>query len=388
MTSPLSRRAWLRTTSVGVGGALLVPSALQALGRSAVSAAPNDLHAYAQQVAAERAAAGAVRLQSNENPYGMSPRAKQAMMDAWDEHNKYGSPAIALLKETYAKHVGVPTEYVMVTQGSNEVICTAALAFGMDGKELVAADPTFETLASYGTHMGRTVHKVPLNPAHGHDLNAMDTRITSKTGLVFVCNPNNPTGALMPNAPLREFVRSAAKRTTVLVDEAYHEYVTDTSYRSMIDLVMQGDNVIVLRTASKIHGLAGCRIGFAVAQPDVIARLEGFRTGAPNALSARAAIAAINDEEWPRYCVQQNTEAREILRSAIASTGRTQTPSQTNFIFFDAQQPTNSVRAAFEARGFLVGRAFPPYNTWVRVSVGTPDEMRAFAKVLPEVLRA
>ncbi len=385
MSSPLSRRAWLRTTSVGVGGALLMPSVLPALGRR-TAPIDQELESYARAVAAERAAAGPVRLQSNENPFGMSPRAKQALMDAWDEHNKYGSPAIALLRQTYATHVGVPAEYVMVTQGSNEVICTAALAFGIDGKELVAADPTFETLSTYGTHMGRTVHKVPLNPAHGHDLNAMDQRITANTGLVFVCNPNNPTGALMPDAPLRDFVKSASKRTTVLVDEAYHEYVTDPSYRSMIDLVVQGENVIVLRTASKIHGLAGCRIGFAIAHPDVIARLEGFKTGAPNALSARAAIAAVNDVDWPRYCVQQNTEAREILRAAIAASGRVQTPSQTNFIFFDAQRPTNTVRKACEERGFLVGRAFPPYDTWVRVSVGTPDEMRAFARVLPEVL--
>ncbi len=381
MSTAFTRRSWLRTTSLGVGAGLLLPSSL-----SAAADDRESLAAYARTMANNRNAEGPVRLQSNENPYGMSPRAKQALFDAWDEHNKYGSPAIALLQQTYAAHVGVPAEYVMVTQGSNEVICTAALAFGIDGKELVAADPTFETLANYGTHMGRTVHKVPLNSAHGHDLNAMEQRISANTGLVFVCNPNNPTGALMPNAPLRDFVKSAATRSTVLVDEAYHEYVTDASYRSMIDLVLQDANVIVLRTASKIHGLAGCRIGFAIARPDLVARLEGFKTGAPNALSARAAIAAVNDKEWPRYCVQQNTEAREILRAAIAKTGRAQTPSQTNFIFFDAQQPTNTVRSALEARGFLVGRAFPPYNTWVRVSVGTPDEMHAFARVLPEVL--
>ncbi len=385
MTSPLSRRAWLRTTSLGVGAGLLVPSALPALGRGAFPDA-NDLGAYATHVAAERAAAGAVRLQSNENPYGMSPRAKQAMLDAWDEHNKYGSPAIALLKETYAAHVGVPAECVMVTQGSREVICTAALAFGIDGQELIAADPTFEAMAEYGGHMGRTVHKVPLDAAHGHDLEAMNTRVSTKTGLVFVCNPNNPTGALMPDVSLRDFVVSNAQRTTVLVDEAYHEYVTESSYHTMIDLVLQGRNVIVLRTASKIHGLAGCRIGFAIARPDIIARLQGFTTGVPNALSARAAIAAVNDREWPRFCVQQNTEAREILRVAIANTGCPQTPSQTNFIFFDARQPASDVRTRLEARGYLVGRTFPPYNTWVRVSVGTPEEMRAFAKVLPEAL--
>ena len=387
MSSPLSRRAWLRTTSLGVGAGLLLPTGLPALApHDAPATLPDDLATHVRRVEDARRRAGPVRLQSNENPYGMSPRAKQAMLDAWDEHNKYGSPAIDAVRAAFAAHAGVPMDHVMVTQGSQEVLCTAVLAFGGEGADILAADPTFEALPRYATQMNYRVHRVPLTADHVHDLEAMDRRHVSSVGLVFVCNPNNPTGTLAPAA--RDYVTSTAKRSVVLVDEAYHDYVTDPSYRSMIDLVVRGENVVVLRTASKIHGLAGCRIGFAVGRPDLLARMQGCVTGPPNALAARAAIAALADTEWQALCRARNTEGREILRAAIADLGRRQSPSHTNFIFFHAGRPVAEVQAAMKAQGFLVGRAFPPYDDWVRVSVGTPDEMRAFARVLPGALQA
>jgi histidinol-phosphate aminotransferase len=391
MTSSVSRREWLRNASVGVGAGLLLPSALAALpaGLTPQGLNPSErLLEAAAKAAASRRAGGVVRLQSNENPFGMSPNAKQAMLDAWDEHNKYGSPSTALLRDAFAAHAGVPKECVMVTQGSKEVLCTAALAFGIGGAEMLAASPTFEALPEYATHMGLRVHRVPLTDAHAHDLDAMERRLVSSVGLVFVCNPNNPTGTLVPDGRLRDFISTTARRATVLVDEAYHDYVTDPSYRSMADLVTRGENVIVLRTASKIHGLAGCRIGFAIARPDIIARMQGFTTGAPNALAARAAIAALADTEWQAFCRAKNTEGREILRATLARLGRQQVPSNTNFIFFHAGRPVAEVQAAVRARGFQVGRAFPPYHDWVRVSIGTPEEMQAFSRILPDALRA
>jgi histidinol-phosphate aminotransferase len=368
----------------------MLPAALpaEALAEAAWPRATRDeLERYARSVAAERARVAPIRLASNENPFGMSPRAKQAMLDAYDEHNKYGSPSYDVLRAAFAKQVGVPADHVMVTQGSNEVLCVATLAHGIRGAEILAADPTFEALPTYAAHMGLTVHRVPLDANHAHDLDAMDRRLTSAIGLVFVCNPNNPTGTLVADARVRDYVKHTSARTTVLVDEAYHDFVTEPSYRSMVDLVLEGRNVIVLRTASKIHGLAGCRIGFAIARPDIIKRMQGFTTGVPNALAARAAIAAIADTEWQRFCVEQNTQGQAILRDAVKALGKSQTPSHTNFAFLHAGQPHAAVHKACLDRGFLIGRAFPPYSDWVRVSIGTPDEMRAFARVLPDVLR-
>jgi histidinol-phosphate aminotransferase len=391
MSTPVSRRAWLRTSSLGLGAGLLLPAALpaEALADAAWPRATRDeLDAYAQGVAARRRANGPVRLASNENPFGMSPRAKQAMLDAWDEHNKYGSPSYEVLKRAFARQAGVPADHVMVTQGSREVLCVAALAHGIRGADMLAANPTFEALPEYAEHMGLTVHRVPLDADHAHDLDTMDRRLTSAIGLVFVCNPNNPTGTLVADGRLREYVKHTAARTAVLVDEAYHDFVTDPGYRSMVDLVLEGRNVIVLRTASKIHGLAGCRIGFAIARPDIIARMQGFTTGVPNALAARAAIAAIADTEWQRYCVQQNTQGQQILREAVTKLGLAQTATHTNFAFIHARRPHAQVYAAAQARGYLIGRAFPPYSDWIRVSIGTPDEMRGFVQVLPDLLRA
>jgi len=389
MSSPVSRRAWLRTTSLGLGAGALLPTALPAATALDVfTTSGGDLDRYAQAVAAERRAVATVRLASNENPYGMSPRAKQAMLEAYDEHNKYGSSAYDVLKAAFAKQNNVPVDHVMVTQGSREVLCVAALAHGIRGADIVTASPTFEALPDYAAHMGLTVHRVPLDANHTHDLIAMERRVTNAVGLVFVCNPNNPTGTLVPDGTLRDFVSSTAKRTTVLVDEAYHDFVTDPSYRSMIDLVVKGESVIVLRTASKIHGLAGCRIGFAIARPDIIARMQGFTTGVPNALAARAAIAAVSDTEWPKFCVQKNTEGMQILRTAVEQLGRKQTRSHTNFGFFHAGLPAAQVHARAQAKGFLIGRSFPPYHDWVRVSIGTPEEMQRFVGVLPELLRA
>lgn len=388
MTSSVSRRAWIKSASLGVGAGMLLPASLPAAEFDRAPVAPDDLESYARAAAQNRQAGGPVRLQSNENPYGMSPRARQAFLDAWDEHNKYGSSAPRDLREAFAAHAGVPVECVMVTQGSREVLCIAALTFGIRGADVLSADPTFEGLAQYAQHMGLLVHKVPLNADHAHDLEAMDRRLVSSVGLVFVCNPNNPTGTLVPDSRLRDFVLTTSRRTPVLVDEAYHDYVTDPSYRSMADLVVRGENVIVLRTASKIHGLAGCRIGFAIARPDIIARMQGFTTGVPNSLAARATIAAIADTQWQQFCVAKNAEGREILRAAIDKAGRKQVPSHANFIFFHAGRPVPAVQASLAAKGFTVGRAFPPYNDWVRVSIGTPEEMHAFARVLPDSLRA
>ncbi len=390
MSQPLSRRSWLRTTSLGVGAGLLAPSVLPALARDPGEIEPSarSLQGYARAVEATRRAAGAIRLQSNENPYGMSPKARQAMQDGFSDHNKYGSQALLALRNAFAAQAGVPPECVLVTQGSREVICVTALAYGTGGAEVLCADPTFEGLSTYAEHMGTTVHRVPLTATYAHDLAAMDRRLTNRVGLVFVCNPNNPTGTLVPDSALRDYVTSTARRTTVLVDEAYHDYVTDPSYRTMTDLVLRGDNVIVLRTASKIHGLAGCRIGFAIARPDIIARLQGFATGAPNALAAHAAIAAIADTEWQQFCVAKNAEGRAIVRDAVAALGRTQSESHTNFVYFHAGRPVGDVQAVLAQRGYIVGRAFPPYMDWVRVSIGTPDEMRAFVKVLPEALKS
>ncbi|MCA0374401.1 MAG: histidinol-phosphate aminotransferase family protein [Gemmatimonadetes bacterium] len=393
--SPLSRRQWLKSSGLVAGGALatgtLDPARLAALG---ADAAPHVLDgqttaagfaAHERMMAALRRADGPIRLASNENPYGMAPSARQAIEAGWKQHAWYGAPSLPNLRKVYAQSVGVPEDHVLVLAGSSELLSIAVIAYGLKG-EVLTAWPTFEGLPRYAESMGLRVHKVPLDANLAHDLEAMDKRLVQAVDLVFVCNPNNPTGTLTDNRRLRQFVSSAARRAMVIVDEAYHDFVDDPDYSSCIDMVKAGENVIISRTASKIHGLAGLRTGFVIARPDIIARLSAASTSAPGVLGALGAAASIQDTAYQTMCKQRNAEGRAIMRTALQQLGRRMTNSQTNFVFFHAGMPVEKVQAAMLAKGFMVGRAFPPYNDWVRVSVGTPEEMKQVAAVLPGVL--
>jgi histidinol-phosphate aminotransferase len=214
----------------------------------------------------------------------------------------------------------------------------------------------------------------------------MDQKINGNTKLVFVCNPNNPTSNLADDQALRDFVSNAAKRSTVIVDEAYYDFVDMPGYKSMTDLVLKGENVIVSRTASKIHGLAGLRVGFAVARPDIIKKLSQYVSGDPNVFGLTAANASLKDTEYQTFVKAKNTQGRTMLLDTIAKLGKKAAPSQTNFVFFQTGKPVEQMQKYFASKGFTIGRAFPPYTDWCRVSIGTPDEMKQFCAVLPEGL--
>ncbi len=392
MTAPVNRRQWLISTGLAAGTSVLLPKVLPALDAARPFAALDAMsyHGVLRQMeadAAARRAAGPVRLSSNENPYGMSPKAKEAIMSGWWEHSLYGLQSQGELRKAFAKHAGVDPSNVLVTQGSSETLSIAALAYGLHGSEIVTPWPTFEGLPRYAENIGATVHKVPLTADLGHDFAAMDARITNAVKLVFVCNPNNPTGTLADSAQIRSFVSNVQRRALVVVDEAYHDFVDEPSYKSMIDLVLKGENIIVSRTASKIHGIAGLRVGFAIARPDIIQRLAPLATGNPNAFGMNAAIASLQDTAYQDFVRARNREGRDMLVSALERMGKRVAPSQTNFVFFQSGIPVDKVQASMRAKGYLIGRAFPPYNDWARVSIGTPDEMKAFVAALPETLR-
>ncbi len=392
MSAPVNRRQWLISTGLAAGSSVLAPSLLPGLAAPRTSprqhASYHDalLEMEAEATAARRAA-GPVRLSANENPFGMSPKAKAAVLAGWGEHSLYGLQSAGVLRAVFAKHVGVDPSNILITQGSSETLAVAALAFGLPGREVVTAWPTFEGLPRYAESIGATVHKVPLDANLGHDFAAMDTRITGAVNLVFVCNPNNPSSTIADNRTVRSFVSSAQHRAVVLVDEAYHDFVDDRSYSSMVDLVLKGENVIISRTASKVHGLAGLRVGFAIARPDIVQRMQPFMTGNPNGFGMQAAAASIEDTEYQAFVKQRNREGRALLTSTLTAMGKRVAPSQANFVYFDTGMPVERVQASLRAKGFLVGRAFPPYTTWCRVSIGTPDDMTGLVAALPECLR-
>lgn len=392
--SPLSRRQWLKSSGIVAGGALASGSLTPTLAQALDSDAPHVIDgmttaagfaAHERMIEAMRRADGPIRLASNENPYGMAPSARKAIEDGWKQHSWYNAPALPNLKKIYAQSVGVPEDHIMIVAGSSELLSIVNLAYGMKG-EVLTAWPTYEGLPRYAESLGLKVHKVPLAADLTHDLDTMDKRLTQAIDLVFVCNPNNPTANLTENRRLRSFVSNASRRAMVLVDEAYHDFVTDPSYSSCIDMVKAGENVIISRTGSKIHGLAGLRTAFVIARPDIIARLQPLSTSAPGVFGALGAAASIQDTAFQAMCKQRNTEGREIMKAAITRMGRKMTDSQTNFVFFHTGMPVEQVQKAMLAKGFQIGRAFPPYTDWARISIGTPDEMRAVAAALPEII--
>lgn len=391
----LSRRQWLVSSGLTVGATVAAPSLLEATPAPAsrrqldsLFDAPVDYDAIARNATARRAAAGPIRLHYNENPFGMSPKSKAAIMADWDSCNKYDPPAEAELRAAFAASVGVAPENVLVTQGSGEVLDVCALAYGLHDGDIVTAYPTYEGLMDYASAIGANIHRVKLDKDLQHDLGEMDRRITSQIDLVFVCNPNNPTGTLADSAKVRDFVRSASRRAIVLVDEAYHDFVDAPGYRSMTDLVLAGENVIVSRTASKIHGLAGLRIGFAIARPDIIARLQSKVTGTANSYGLRAALASVQDKEYQAFVRKNTLDGRKLLTDTITAMGKRVAPSQTNFVFFQSGVPITALNKSMRDKGFIIGRPFQPYDDWCRISIGTPDEMKQLVAVLPGAIRA
>jgi histidinol-phosphate aminotransferase len=371
MSKTMTRRQWLVRSGAVLGGAI-------------VAGYGGMIRAVA---AGEKAASRPpIRMMFNENPYGPSAVARKAMIAAFDEGNLYSRAAYNELRELIAELEGLTPEHILIGSGSREILNVAGLACGLEGGELVSPHPTFEALNNYVETIGATVHRVPLDEAMQIDLQAMRKKITPKVRLVYICNPNNPTGTVIPAPQLRAFCEEVAKETLVFVDEAYHEYVSHPEYRSMVELVREGHRVIVSRTASKIHGLAGLRVGFGIAAPKIIQHLQQRLTGTTNIIGLRAAIAGYRDREFQAFSRQKNEEAKEIVYELFRETGHRYLQSHTNFVFFHTGKPIEEFQEAMEKHGFLVGRRFPPYLEWCRLSMAKPEEMVIFAEAFRKVM--
>lgn len=316
-----------------------------------------------------------IRLNANENPYGPSPKVRQAMTDAFDNVCRYPFSYYTELVELLAKKHGVTKDHILLTAGSTEGLKIAGIVYGGEGSNIVAADPVFLALQNYAEQFGTYIHKVPVTKDMVHDLEAMEGRITQSTRLVYVCNPNNPTSALQPAKPLADFCDAVADRTIVFADEAYFDYIEDPNYPTMIKLVQEDKNVIVARTFSKVFGLAGIRIGYLIARPDIIERLDKKTVAGPNVLAIAAAKAALEDEDFYDFSIEKNRIARKMMTTTLDDLSLNYVPSACNFIFFHAGRPISEVQAAYRKEGLLVGRSFPPLTDWCRVSMGTVEQV-------------
>ena len=371
----LNRRAWLRRA--GLGGALGLLGAAPGL-RAAES--------FLSVPTAAPLVDGPIQLNANENPYGPSPKVRAAIQAAFDKFCRYPFRYSQTLQARLADELGVGAEQIVITGGSTEGLKLTGLTYGLHGGEVIAADPTFQSLLTYAELAGAYVHRVPVTEDLQHDLTAMTRRITSATRLIFLCNPNNPTGRLIDATSQRAFTLAAEDQAVVFIDEAYIDYVEDKDYVSGVELVKEGRNVIVSRTFSKIHGLAGMRIGYLVARPDIAERLRAHVMAFTSVPALVAAHAALDDEDFYRESVARNLEAKDHLYRAFDRMGLSYQRSHTNFVFFHTGRDISSLNAAMREQGVLVGRPFPPLNDWCRISTGTMAEMEVFVDRLEKVM--
>jgi len=321
-----------------------------------------------------------IRAGTNENPWGPSRVAIQAINRSLHKSSTYGVEDEKLVR-LVAGINDVSPDHVVIGTGSGEILKTAALIATLDRGSIVCADPTYHDLTRYAEGVGANVIRVPVDQGFGTDLDAMREAIRTDTTCVYLVNPNNPIPSIIEKNALREFVLEISQDRMVFVDEAYFEFVEDPNYATMMDLVRDGhQNIIVARTASKIRGLAGLRIGFGFAHPDLIAEINSRRTGNINVLGLEAAYASYQDQEFQDFTLRKNKESLAIVEGMHEELGHRYVKSNANFSFFETGRNVNKVRAAFLSEGIMVGRPFPPMLDWLRVSMAKPEEMRYFVQ--------
>lgn len=331
-----------------------------------------------------------LKLDGNENPYGPSPAARQAILASVGEAPRYADATIETLTSQLAAHEGVATSQIVIGAGSGELLKMAVLlaVTAAPGAELVASRPTYEELPVFAQTLGLKVLWVAPDAEHRHDLSAMRAAITPLTRLVYVCNPNNPTGTAVTADALANFVRSVPPSCTVVVDEAYMDLVDQPGVATAAGLVKDLPNIIVLRTFSKLHGLAGLRIGYAITPPALAQRLAALSLTWPNTTGLSAAIASFNDHAFLKTTRAALTGDRAKVHATLDRMGLHRAEAQGNFVFFDTGGPLKEFQDRMLAEGIKVGRHFDGYDTWARVTIGLHQEVDWFLRALPRALGA
>ena len=375
----ISRRSFLRTLGVGTAAGTAVQWSLAGLSRGAVfepsrSGEPD----------------GAIHLNSNENAYGPSQKTLDAIRAAVGTANRYPFTSCDELTERIVGFHGVKPEQVLLGCGSTEILRIAAQAFLGRGKTLLQASPTFEAIEHYAQSTGAEVVPLPLTHQYGHDLRGMLERANAAATLVYICNPNNPTGTITPRKDIEEFIAKLPPTTFVLIDEAYHHYAgVSAMYASFLDRPVNDERVIVSRTFSKVYGMAGLRLGYGIASLETARRIRPFSTrNNVNGIVARAGMAALDDQQAVKELVKRNADDRQEFYNQSRIRALKPIDSHANFVMMDTHCPAKQIVEHFRQHNVLIGRRFPAMDSYIRVSLGTPPEMLEFWRVwdlLPHV---
>lgn len=324
-----------------------------------------------------------IKLASNENPLGPSPKAIRAVRQVVNDLHRYPESGCPELRETVAKKIGLKDENIVVGNGSNEIIELIAEAFISPGDEVIISEQTFIVYPIVIRLMDGVEVTVKLKN-YTYDLPSMLEKITSKTKMVFVCNPNNPTGTIVDSAQVEEFLSNLPKHIVVVFDEAYYEYVTSSSYPQTIQYIKERP-LIVLRTFSKIYGLAGVRVGYGIANPEIIALLDRIRQPFNvNSLAIVAALAAIKDHKHIEESIKLNNEGKQFLYRAFNEIGLEYVPTEANFIFVNLKKDVAPVIDNLLKTGIIIR---PMGGTFARITIGTSSENEQLVNSLKRLLQ-
>ena len=330
------------------------------------------------------------KLSNNENCWGPSEVVMKAMMDAFKYANRYGYPDGGIV-DAIAAHHGLKPENVMIGAGSGEILKVVDDALLMDHKKIVGVEPTYNSVYRYATNSKADAIKVPLLKDYRMDIAGMirATKMNYRdVGFVYLCNPNNPTGNIIPKQDLKRLLDNIPVDIPVLIDEAYHHFVASSDYATSVPYILEGRPVIITRTFSKIAALAGMRLGYGLAPKELIDRMRPFGGGGLNAIVKYGGVAALKDTAYEKKVKQMTTDLREKTTKEIRGLGYEVIPSECNFFMVNVGRDVTGVAEDFKKRFVLVGRKFPPMNNWLRVSVGTEPEMDKFMGVFKDLFPA
>jgi len=366
-----NRRLWLKKISIGVAGIGLT-----------------NFNSFAATLEKENLTYNfeidnnLIFLRSNENPYGPSPLARKAFLDNVNISNRYNWDVAIQLISDLAKKNNVKDENILLGAGSTEILDLVAKFVSLDKGNYVIADPSYDYWTVTLDNFGLTKNKVPLTVDKKINLKAMSEAVNENTKLVYICNPNNPTGTICEREELVEFVAKISQNTIVLIDEAYLEF---TKQQSLSNIINNQKNIIIVKTFSKIYGLAGARIGYAIASKTVIDNLANLQSNTNNSvsvLSKLAAIASLKDDKFISSCYSLNENARQYTISELKKLNCECISSNTNFIYFSLAKYNKDYFKQLENNNIQGGRIYEEQGQWTRITVGKMNEMEKFIKAI------
>lgn len=376
----MDRRSFLKASSLIAGGLAINSVLNQANAKTISIIKPSAEHP--------------LLLNFNENSLGMSPKAQTAVVESLPGSFRYPDAARSELIENLGAMHNLSDKHISIGNGSSETIQAAVAMLANKARkqnlkiQLVTPDPTFNYAELYSLPLEIEIKKVPLSADLSFNLEKMEEIANNFDGLsiIYICNPNNPTAMITPHSPLDRWMKKVTDKQFFIVDEAYAEFVEDPQFISAIELVKKGqNNLIVTRTFSKIYALAGLRVGYGIATPDIIAAVDEFNSiDNTNTAGAAAAIASLKDKQFIAYSLKSNNLSRKIVEQALNDLGLEYAPSQANFIFHKVKGDVKTYKQRMQEANIMVGREFPPVVGWNRLTLGTPEEMEQFVLVLKE----